>query len=65
MSTKTPIPAIRVDDARQNQINAAVKQNLDTVTGQTKNSIPLTELLANATLEEVIERLNILIARVK
>lgn len=44
---------------------AAVKQNLDAITGQARNTPKLAPLPSTATLADVIERLNTLLDRLQ
>lgn len=57
-SVNTPNPAL-------NQALAAIKQNLDQITGQTKDSKRMEPLLPNATSAEIIARLNEIAARLQ
>lgn len=57
------IPDLKTGDRKIDLFGDAVKQNLDALTGQQKNSTPLQQLPTTATLPEVIAALNVLIAR--
>lgn len=59
----TAIPALRTGDRQIDLFGEAVKQNLEALTGQQKNSKPLQQLPTTATLPEVIAALNVLIER--
>lgn len=65
MSIKPSIPTVLTDDESLNQFNNAVKQTLDAITGKSRNVPRLEPLASTATLPEVIERLNQVIARLQ
>lgn len=59
----TAIPKLATGDTQIDRFGEAVKQNLDTLTGQQRNSTPLQQLPTTASLQDVISALNVLIAR--
>jgi hypothetical protein len=58
MSGKAAVPTLRSGDRATDAFGQAVKQNLDWLTGQTRNQAPLKALASTATLAEVIEQVN-------
>lgn len=63
MSGKTPIPKLARDNLES--VHDAIKQNLDSITGQGRNVVKLKPLPAGATDEEMRERLNELLERIQ
>jgi hypothetical protein len=63
--SKSSIPVVTTGQFEVDQFAAAVKQNLDSITGQARNTERLQPLPANATLAEVIQRLNAITARLQ
>lgn len=63
--TKAAIPSIRTGQADLDRALAAVKQNLDAITGQARNVDKLPPLPADATLAQVVARLNEITARIQ
>ena len=62
---KAAIPTITSGQFELDQFAAAVKQNLDSITGQARNVERFPPLPATATLSEVITRLNDIAARLQ
>jgi hypothetical protein len=62
---KAAIPTLNTGQIGLDQFAAAVKQNVDSITGQARNVERLQPLPATATLAEVINRLNIITARLQ
>lgn len=62
---KSAIEALKTGDSSLNRFAAAVKQNLDQITGQTKNSTYMAPLPSTATLAEVIARVNAIAERLQ
>ncbi|MCY1165186.1 hypothetical protein D9M73_50860 [compost metagenome] len=62
---KAAIPALMTPDADLSQFAAAVKQNVDSMTGQQKNAVKLVPLASTATLAEVITQLNAILDRMQ
>lgn len=52
------VPVLASGNEKLDAFAQAVKQNMDWLTGQQKNSPPLKPLAATATLAEVIEQVN-------
>jgi hypothetical protein len=63
--SKAAIPSVRTGQADLDRALAAVKQNLDAITGQARNVEKLTPLPADATLAQVVARLNEITARIQ
>ena len=63
MSGPQAIPVVRTGGIEVDRALAAVKGNIDRLTGQEKNATKLTALASTATLADVIAQVNILIAR--
>lgn len=63
--TKAAIPVVRTQQPELDRAMAAVKQNLDAITGQARNTPKLAPLPSTATLADVIERLNTLLDRLQ
>lgn len=62
---KPAIPVVRSGDAGVDRAHQAVKQTLDEMTGQQKNSVKLVALESTATLDDVITQLNAMLARMQ
>lgn len=62
---KAAIPAVRTGRADLDAALAAVKQNLDSITGQARNSDRLAPLPPTASLADVIQRLNLITERLQ
>jgi hypothetical protein len=62
---KSAIPVVNTGQFELDQFAAAVKQNLDSITGQARNVERLQPLPETATLAEVIKRLNAITARLQ
>lgn len=65
MSKKQAIPTYFKTDEDLNRFAAAVKQTLDSITGQARNAVKLEPLPATATNAEIIERLNAIAERIQ
>lgn len=63
--TKAAIPVVNSGIADVDRFAEAVKQNLDGITGQQKNSAKLKPLSATATSAEQIALLNALLERIQ
>jgi len=62
---KAAIPTVNTGQFELDQFAAAVKQNLDSITSQARNIPRLRPLPENATLAQVIERLNAITERLQ
>lgn len=62
---KAAIPTLNTGQFDLDQFAAAIKQNVDSITGQARNVERLQPLPTTATLAEVIARLNIITARLQ
>lgn len=62
---KQAIPATRTGQHQLDQALSAIKQNLDQITGQARGQERLAPLPSNATLAQVIERLNAIADRLQ
>lgn len=62
---KQAIPSVSSGNGEVDRFAEAVKQNLDSITGQQKNAAKLLPLAATATTAEQITRLNALLARIQ
>jgi hypothetical protein len=62
---KSAIPVVNTGQFDLDQFAAAVKQNLDSITSQARNVPRLQPLPENATLAQVIERLNAITERLQ
>lgn len=62
---KAAIPTVRTGQPDVDRAFDAIKQNLDSITGQARNAQRLAPLPANATLTEVVTRLNLLTERLQ
>jgi hypothetical protein len=62
---KAAIPALNTGQFELDQFAAAVKQNIDSITAQARNVERLQPLPETATLAQVIERLNVITARLQ
>jgi hypothetical protein len=63
--TKAAIPVVRTQQPDLDRAMAAIKQNVDAITGQARNSSRLQPLPTTATLADVIARLNEIVARLQ
>ena len=62
---KVPIPTLYSGAPDLDQFATAVKDNLDFITGQRKNTVKLLPLPTTATLADVIARTNALLAAIR
>lgn len=62
---KPAIPIVRSGDAAVDRAFQNIKQTLDDMTGQQKNSVKLVALESTATLADVITQLNAMLARMQ
>jgi hypothetical protein len=62
---KAAIPTVRTGDSNVDRAIDAIKQNLDVITGQTRGVDKFSPLPPNATLAQVITRLNEVVARLQ
>jgi hypothetical protein len=62
---KAAIPVVNTGQFELDQFAAAVKQNIDSITAQARNVERLQPLPETATLAQVIERLNVITARLQ
>jgi hypothetical protein len=62
---KAAVPALNTGQFELDQFAAAVKQNIDAITAQARNVERLQPLPETATLAQVIERLNVITARLQ
>lgn len=63
--TKAAVPVLTSGQFDIDQFAAAVKQNMDAMTGQARNVQRFEPLPATASLADVIERLNAVVARLQ
>lgn len=63
--TKAAIPVVRTDQPDLDRAMAAIKQNMDAITGQARNVTRLQPLPSTASLTDVITRLNEIVARLQ
>lgn len=63
--SKSAIPAVLTGKPDVDRALSSMKQNLDEITGQSRNSTRFEPLPATATLADVIERLNAVVARLQ
>lgn len=63
--TKAAIPVVRTGQPELDRALSAVKQNLDAITGQARNTAKIAPLPANASLDDVIARLNLIVERLQ
>jgi len=63
--SKVAIPPVNSGIPDIDRFAEAVKQNVDSITGQQKNSVKLLPLSATATTAEQIARLNALLERIQ
>jgi hypothetical protein len=61
--SKAGVPTPNTQDPSLNRVLAALKQNVDELTGQSRNMPDLAPLPATATLADVIAAVNKIIAR--
>ena len=62
---KAAIPTVRTGQPDVDRAFDAIKQNLDAITGQARNVQKLAPLPANASVAEIITRINILTERLQ
>lgn len=62
---KSAIPTVRTGQPDVDRAFDAIKQNLDAITGQARNTSRLSPLPSNATLEQVVARINELTERLQ
>lgn len=62
---KAALEALKTGDTALDRFSAAVKQNLDQITGQTKGASYLQPLPSTASLAEVIARVNAIASRIQ
>lgn len=62
---KAAIPSLVSGTGAVDSFADAVKQNLDTLSGQHKNAVKLKALPATATLAQVITQLNSILVRIQ
>ncbi|MCY1170153.1 hypothetical protein D9M73_102140 [compost metagenome] len=62
---KAAIPTLMTADSDLAQFASAVKQNVDSMTGQQKNAVKLVPLESTATLAQVITQLNAILERMQ
>lgn len=63
--SKSAIPAVLTGKPDVDRALSSMKQNLDEITGQARNATRFEPLPATATLADVIERLNAVVARLQ
>lgn len=61
---KPAIPVVNTEDRTVNQAFAAIKENIELLTGSRPGSAPLPLLASTATLADVISAMNSLISRI-
>lgn len=62
---KAAIPVVTSESEELNRFYEAVKQNVDGITGQQKNSVKLNPLASTATTADIINRLNAILTRIQ
>jgi len=62
---KAAIPTVRTGNPELDRALDAVKQNLDSITGQARNVGKLAPLPQTATTAEIIDRINLLVERLQ
>jgi hypothetical protein len=62
---KSAIPTVRSGDPALDRALDALKQNVDAMTGQTRNAQKLEALPTSATLADVIQQVNAILARLQ
>lgn len=65
MSKKAAIPVVRTGQPELDRALAALKQNVDAIVGQARNVDKIDPLPANASLADVIARLNLIVERLQ
>lgn len=63
--SKAAIPAVLTGKPDVDRALSSMKQNIDEITGQSRNVTRLEPLSSTATLEEVIAQLNAVVARLQ
>ncbi len=63
--TKAAIPVVSTDRPDLDRALAAIKQNMDAITGQARNTTRLQPLPSTASLADVIARVNEIVARLQ
>lgn len=63
--SKSAIPTVLTGKPDVDRALSSIKQNLDEITGQARNTQKFSPLPATATLVDVIERLNAVVARLQ
>lgn len=63
--SKSAIPAVLTGKPDVDRALSSIKQNLDEITGQSRNATRFEPLPSTATLADVIERLNAVVARLQ
>jgi hypothetical protein len=63
--TKAAIPAVLTGKPDLDRALSSMKQNIDEITAQARNVTRLEPLPATASLADVIERLNVIVARLQ
>ncbi len=63
--TKAAIPSVMTGKPDLDRALSSIKQNIDEITAQARNVERLEPLPATATLADVIERLNAVVARLQ
>lgn len=62
---KTAIPAVMTGNRDVDLALSSIKQNLDSITGQARNLDRFAPLPATASLTDVIDRVNAIVARLQ
>lgn len=65
MSKKSAVPSIRTGQPALDRVLDALKQNVDSITGQARNVEKLEMLPADASLADVITKVNAIIDRIQ
>jgi hypothetical protein len=63
--SKAAIPAVLTGKPDVDRALSSMKQNIDEITGQSRNVTRLEPLASTATLQEVIAQLNAVVARLQ
>lgn len=63
--SKAAIPVVNTGNPEVDQAHAAIKQNMDQMTGQQKNVVKLVPLASTASTADIINRLNALLDRLQ
>lgn len=63
--TKQAIPSVHTGNQRLDLALSAIKQNIDQITGQSRNAERLSPLASTASTAQIVERLNTITERLQ